>query len=147
MHGCRRLLIVPIMVLLASGCADDGLPLPTPPEPHHPEAAAGSNFDRTDTGTLEGKVSWVGPTADVPPFLVFSSPDNIPLDGRLLTRQPNPFLPSVDPQTGGVADAVVFLRGIDPRRARAWHHGPVQVEQSERRMFVLQDGHAGRVGL
>jgi hypothetical protein len=48
-------------------------------------------------------------------------------------------LPRVDPLSRAVAGAVVFLRGVDPKRARPWNHGPVTIEFRGRTLAVLQD--------
>ena len=39
----------------------------------------------------------------------------------------NPFRPLVDPVTGGLANVLVALDGIDPARSRPWDHPPVTV--------------------
>jgi hypothetical protein len=51
---------------------------------------------------------------------------------------PNPNAPAIDPRTGGVGSAVIFLRGIDLERARPWDHPPVRVEMRESRFHVCQ---------
>ena len=50
----------------------------------------------------------------------------------------NPNKPRVDPHTRGVGNAVVFLRGVDPQRARPWDHPPVCVEQADYRIEIRQ---------
>ena len=39
---------------------------------------------------------------------------------------------------GGVGDVVVFLRGVDPQRARPWDHKDVRIEFRDRRMLLKQ---------
>jgi hypothetical protein len=60
----------------------------------------------------------------------------------------NPNAPRIDARGKGVANAVVFLRGIDPRRGRRWDHPLVRVEQREGALHVVQgelDAHFGFV--
>jgi hypothetical protein len=45
-----------------------------------------------------------------------------------------------------VAGAVVFLRGVDPRRGRPWDLPPVRVEVRDFQFHVLQGGADSRVG-
>src|SRR5262249_39172772 len=58
----------------------------------------------------------------------------------------NPHAPAIDPATRAVKDAVVFLRGIDPRRSRPWDHPPVRVEMRDYLLVVRQGAAEGRVG-
>jgi hypothetical protein len=60
--------------------------------------------------------------------------------------QANVNAPHIDPKTQGVAGAVLFLRGVNPARARPWHHPPVQVELRDYQFHLMQgsaDGHIG----
>jgi hypothetical protein len=92
-------------------------------------------------------VTWAGDLPRVPPFRVW--PDGSLDDpDRAKQDEPNPNAPAIDPTGRGVANAVVFLRGLDPDRARPWDHLPARVEQRGRRFHVLQgeaDGHLGFV--
>jgi hypothetical protein len=63
-----------------------------------------------------------------------------PDGARTVWSEPNPNTPAINPTGHGVENAVVFLRGVDPERARPWDHGPVRVEQRGCRFHVLQDG-------
>jgi hypothetical protein len=58
---------------------------------------------------------------------------------------PNPYAPTIGPD-GGVASAVVYLRGIDPRQGRPWSHPPVLVEMRDHRLQVVQGSRRGPVG-
>jgi hypothetical protein len=144
MHGRGPHLLCTVILLAIGGCAEDAHPDVQPaPTPH---ALEGPAFDATDTGTIEGRVVWDGPVPAVPRLIVFSSPDNLPPDGKLLTHADNPFAPVVDPENKGVRDAVVFLRGVDPRRAGPWRHAPVQIEQRDRLLHIVQGDTQSRVG-
>lgn len=57
----------------------------------------------------------------------------------------NPHAPVVGPD-GGLAGAVVFLRGVDPRRGRAWRLPAVTVECTNWRFDLRQGGETSRVG-
>ena len=143
MCGRTRLLIGSLALLCLTGCSEDE---PAADPDAAPPTTSNSAFDAADTGTIEGRVVWNGPVPDVSPIVAISSPDgNLPPDGKLLCREPNPFAPRIDPDTHGVQEAVVFLRGVDPLRSRPWPHGPVQVETRQRQFQTLQDGIASRV--
>jgi hypothetical protein len=143
MHG-RSLPLIASLLLALAGCIDES----APSNPLVPAAPPQQNaaFDVVNTGTIVGQVVWDGPIPDVAPFVVFATPDLPAQDGKLLTHEPNPFRPIVDPASKGVADAVVFLRGIDPNKARPWPHAPVRIEQQHRRIQVVQGDATSRVG-
>jgi hypothetical protein len=144
MHGRGPLLLGTLMLLGVGGCSEDAHPdvqsTPTPPAAHD------TSFDAATAGAIEGCVVWDGPPPTVPRFVVFSSPDNLPADGKLLSHVENPFAPVIDPKNKGVKDVVIFLRGVDPRRAGPWPHAPVQIEQRDRKLFVVQGDTRSRVG-
>lgn len=144
MHGRRPHLLATLLLVAIGGCAEDvhsdNQPPPTAP------ALQGAAFNAADTGTIEGRVVWDGAVPEVPRFVVFCSPDNLPPDGKLLTHADNPFAPVVDPENKGVRDVVVFLRGVDPQRAGPWRHDPVQIEQYDRLLHVVQGDVQTRVG-
>jgi hypothetical protein len=52
--------------------------------------------------------------------------------------RPNPNAIRIDPATGGVENAVMFLRGVDPSRARPWDHGPVRVVMKDYQFCIQQ---------
>jgi hypothetical protein len=58
----------------------------------------------------------------------------------------NPNAPDIDAATRAVRGAVVFLRGIDPRRARPWDFPPVRVVQQNYQLHVRQGDADGTVG-
>jgi len=98
---------------------------------------------------LSGRVAWHGPPPAVAP------PDALPVcyfrprPGGSFERveRPAPNFPAIDPVTGGLAGAAVFLRGIDPAAARPWDHPPVTVELHDERPMARQgDGPPRSVG-
>src|SRR6266542_3913967 len=86
-----------------------------------------------------------GDLPQVPPLLVWGEASPAGLQGPRSTRH-NPNAPAVNPDSRGVANAVVFLRGLDPARVRPWDLPPVCVEQRGHRLHVLQGEADARVG-
>jgi hypothetical protein len=73
---------------------------------------------------------------------------SLPAEGpaRVKVTQQNPHLPLVDPGSQGVGNAVVLLRGIEPKRGRPWDHPPLEVEQRDYRLRVRQGETASPFG-
>jgi hypothetical protein len=96
-------------------------------------------------GTLTGRITWSGELPRVPPYRSLFNPLSDPCDApqRLW---PNPHAPDIDPDSRGVRNAVVFLRGIRPEAAPAWNHPPVQVEVRDHQLHVVQGKAARRTG-
>jgi hypothetical protein len=140
--------LVGLLAAGLAGCSETPSPSPSPPPPTtEPTAPAitPSRFDSASAGVIRGRVTWDGPVPVVPPFEVCS----VVLDGnpgkpRLL--RDNPHAPVVDPAIHGVSGVVIFLRGVDPQRARPWDHAHVTVEHRDRQMSILQGTKIGRVG-
>jgi hypothetical protein len=139
----RRWLIWPLLAALGCG----GVPPPTQDDSPRPAEEAGTEFDPTTAGTIRGQVTWHGAIPTVMPFDVMPNP----LAGEALQKRqlrPNPNAPQIEGRTKGVANAVVFLRGIDPRRGKRWDHPRLQVEQRDGQFHLLQgnaDSHCGFV--
>jgi hypothetical protein len=141
MHG-RCLSIAAVLFFLA-GCEKTpawDLETAAPPSVERID-----NFDPATAGTIAGRVAWSGP---VPSVAAFHAPVSAGTEWGSGPRiaWPNPNAPVVDPASGGVCEAVVFLRGVDPRRARPWHHKPVRVELVGYRFQVLQGEAEHRAG-
>jgi hypothetical protein len=118
---------------LLSGCSQAQSSNP----PAQPAIIAGTAFDPATAGTIEGQVTWTGDLPTVPPLVTWAPLKLLdPLGGRHTFD--NPHAPRIDPQTRGVAGAVVFLRGLDPRRGRPWDQPPVRVEQRGYQFHVRQ---------
>jgi hypothetical protein len=84
-------------------------------------------------------VTWSGAIPEVPGYRAPASPGSEHA-GEPRRNWPNPNAPHIDRRTRAVADAVVFLRGIDPSRGRPWDHPPVRVELRNYQIHVLQGG-------
>jgi hypothetical protein len=141
LHGRIRSRGALVLLVAALGCAD-----PTPPaeDDPGPDPSAGRLFDPATAGTVTGRVTWPGDPPRVPPLHVPLSPLVPHPDGENTTR-PNPHAPVIG-KAHGVRGAVVFLRGLDPRRGRPWDHPPVQVRQEGQQFRVRQGGEDGPVG-
>jgi hypothetical protein len=138
-QGRIILALLPLVAVL-TGCRDNSAPAP-----RLLPNAAGTHFDETSAGTVRGRVVWDGPLPVVEPFRAVASPSGINAFGPRRSW-PNPNAPSIDPATRGVGDVVVFLRGVDPARARPWDHPPVAVELRDYFLFVRQGDYEGRNG-
>lgn len=142
MHLSKRLILPLCLLLLVfqSGC-NQVVPQESLPEPT--ELGVSHEFDETQTGTIAGTVAWHGDGPQAAPFRVFAVPTCEPDEIR---ERPNPRLPKVDPASGGVAGAVVYLRSVDLRKSRPWHHGEVRIEQRDRAIVIQQGGAESALG-
>jgi hypothetical protein len=132
-----------LLAAAMAGCGEarpQQLDMTAPPQP-----AAATQFDAATASTIRGQVSWNGPLPAVPPFEIRSLVTEWNPPQPRLVRD-NPHAPLVDPSTKGVAGAIVFLRGIDPRKARPWDHAKVLVEHRDRQLHIMQGNLKSRVG-
>ena len=110
-------------------------------------AQLGAEFDAARTGTISGRVRWQGAAPKIEPFTSTPYPVRFPRGSGGPNQQwPNPNAPRIDSQTNGVANAVVFLRGVDLARSRPWDHPPVGVDQRDHRYLVQQENQSSRIG-
>jgi hypothetical protein len=126
----------------AVGCGDARTPTATEPNPP-PEN--GTLFDGTSAGTVTGRVVWRGERPVVPPLVERPGMTGPQFD-KGNTLWPNPNAPVIGPATRAVRGAVVFLRGIDPRRGRPWDLPPVRVVLQGRQFHVRQGDDDGSIG-
>jgi len=118
---------------------------PAPPAPDGPPADAAADFDPAAAGAVAGRVTWDGDPPDVPPYFAPVSPlSEAPRGPR--RPWPNPNAPAIDPDTHGVGNAVVFLAGVDRRRARPWDLPAARVELRDYQARVVQGGADGMYG-
>ncbi len=104
-----------------------------------------SAYDAATVGEIKGRVEWTGPLPVAQPFQAPVTP--LAEQTRGPKRDwPNPNSPLIDPKNRGVGNAVVFLRGVDPRRARPWNLDLVRVELRDYQMHVRQGNAAGLYG-
>ena len=134
--------LVPLIAVIALTGCDPDAPSPRPPVM---EVAASSDFDATTTGDVAGRVTWAGDLPEVLPFLAPVSPLSEQLRGEK-RNWANPNAPLIDPKSRGVGEAVVFLRGVEPRQARPWDLDPVSIELRDYQIRVRQGKGEGRFG-
>jgi hypothetical protein len=106
-------------------------------EPVREADVAETCFDPGTAGAIHGRVIWEGEVPEVAPFDVRPNP----LAGEVLRqrqRRPNPNAPVINVRTKGVGNAVVFLRGVDPRRGKSWDHPPLRIEQRACQFHLCQ---------
>lgn len=124
-------LLLPVILAVALAGCDEVPDLPPAPSP----PAEPTAFDPANCGRITGRVTWAGPVPQAPPFL-YGVPQP---DGTVATRLvPNPNVPDVEPGSAVLRGAVVFLRGVDPARAKPWDLPPVRVELADRSIRVRQ---------
>lgn len=138
-HG-RRLFWL-LSLLLCIGCQ----PAPSTPPAAVPNSTPEARFDAATSGTIVGQVLWDGELPRVPSFRSPPTPAQPP-PRPPFRSWPNPNAPRLDTASLGVGDVAVFLRGVDPTRARPWHHPPVRVEHRDYQLLVRQDRAPSRFG-
>jgi hypothetical protein len=131
-----------LLGLLLPACDDRPAPRGVPAQ-HGPDTEAGKLFDPATTGTVEGTVCWGGSLPLVRSFRGLDEPLS-DLTRRPARERPNPHAPRIDRATYGLASAVVWLRGVDPRKARPWQHEPALVELRDWQLHVRQGKAAQR---
>lgn len=122
---------------------------PSPPTPLEPvrdavpvSAELGTEFDPGRCGSFTCRVVWDGPPPIVPPLSMFQAKTRP--GGKM--ELPNPNAPRIGPGKG-VADAIVYLRGVDLKKSRAWRLPPVSVEVNATDMYVHAGETTGRFGV
>ena len=132
-----------LLVLLAAGCGRAAALHHEPPATPEPVARV-SKFNVDDCGTIQGKVTWNGPVPVVAPLA-----GNVPTNSQGAfehIRKPNPNRPLIDDATKGVADVVVFLRGVDSERSRPHDLRQVAIEHENMELRIRQGTEVSRVG-
>lgn len=143
MHGRCYCALALFLVAFAS-C--DELPFSAPAAQEDAPQPEKSEFDPGNTGTIAGTVTWAGALPTVPPFRAPAQPLWNANRGPN-AEWANPNRPAIDSTSRGLRDAVVFLRGIDPGRARPWSHSPVRVEVQDLRLSLRQGDQHTRCGI
>ncbi|CAN5567250.1 hypothetical protein BH10PLA2_BH10PLA2_32890 [soil metagenome] len=134
--------LVVVALLLTGGCDAPKPALPAPATSVPPQP---STFNAATARSLSGRVIWSGSVPQIPVFKVMPNP----LGGAILRQRqtrPNPNRPIIHPTSHGLAGAVVFLRGVDPQRAKPWDRAAVAVEQRDCQLQVLQGKTVASVG-
>jgi len=141
-YGRIKFQVGVLFLLLCAGCEAN---LPQPKAPVDSLTDASSAYHAAAAGEITGRVEWTGPLPVAPPFQAPVTP--LAERTRGPKRDwPNPNAPLVDSKNHGVGNAVVYLRGVDPRRARPWDLDPVHVELRDYQMHVRQGNSDGPYG-
>lgn len=121
-----------LLLLAAAGCDNSlAVNLPAPAEPGE---TSHDQFDPQRVGTISGRVTWAGGVPTVEPIRLM----RFEARGLQVQTVPNPNAPRVSDR--GVQSAILFLRGVDPRRAKAMAAVPTTVEAEPTRLSVVQNG-------
>jgi hypothetical protein len=133
----RLALLLPLLAVGCDGSLAVNIPSPAEPVP----LPANDRFDPAACGTVAGRVRWVGELPDVSPLPISR------FLGTMTQKEivPHPNAPRFSAD-GGVRTAVVFLRGVDPRRAKSQPATNVRVDVESQGLVVVQDGGRQRVG-
>jgi hypothetical protein len=131
-------LCLPLLVATA-GC---DAPVPDPEPTPSPAVALGGSFDPATAGSITGRVTWDG---SIPSFPSIVAPVFLPT-GVEQRRHPHPNTPDIDPATRAVRGAVIYLDGVDPRRAKPWDYPPARVEVHDDRIAIMQASGESRIG-
>src|SRR5262249_26595062 len=98
-------------------------------------------FDPARCGAFRGRVEWLGEIPPVGPM------ELIQLRNPPSQRQsvPNPNAPQI--KEGRVADAFVWLSGVDGQRSIGWNPVPTSVEVRRAGLLVRQGNRVGKMGV
>jgi hypothetical protein len=150
MHGRRLLALIlsGFLLGLTAGCHSNELPFAETEDspPPNEVIALASQFTPDTAATIRGRVVWEGQQPEVPPFLVTGNFLYFPRWQEVERTYANPHAPRIHAANLGLQGVVVFLRQIDPRLSKPWHHGPVTVEMREDELAIRQDGQSFAAG-
>ena len=134
-----------LVVIGAAGCGAEPPSVGAPAGEAVPSADRPGAFQPDVCGGVMGSVTWTGPIPVVPPVVdIRPRTDGTGYDTRTLAQ---PYAPAVDRTTFALGGAVVYLRNVDPVRAKPWDLPPVRVEFRDAQILVAQGTRpAGRVG-
>ncbi|MGF1578199.1 MAG: hypothetical protein ACFCD0_02425 [Gemmataceae bacterium] len=151
LYNIRGLVCVSLGLLLlwVGGCGYFWA-LSEPSEPEQiPVTSLAENFRGSQTGRIEGRVVWQGERPIVADFAVETNPifhPKWPHETREKLFR-NPLKPQVSELDSGIANAVVFLREVDPKRSKPWNHPPVSVHFQASQLKIHQGRRTGVVGV
>ncbi len=124
-------LLLGVGLLGVLGCT----PPIAPTKPSQPTAIElGANHDPETSGTISGHIRWQGPVPELKPQIGVV-PDGVAYRWIAVT---NPFAPLVDPASHGIANALVYLKKVDPARSKPWDRPPLRVEHRDFRIQLQQ---------
>lgn len=129
-----RLTFALLLLAPLAGCGD----LPASASKSEPTAPppVGTLFNPAECGTITGRVTWEGKIPEPGQFGYL-----YPLPGGAFDHGyvPNPHDPRINAkEPHGVANAVVYLRGISPAHAKPWDLPEASVEMNDRSIRIRQ---------
>ena len=131
-----RKLVPSFALALLAGCGPDAQPASTHPEP---PATAGPAFDASRCGRVAGRIV-AGADLVVPVSNNFIYGSLRPDRTFDIITVDNPHNPKINPAGRGLAEAVVFLRGVPPAAAKAWDLPPVEADVGDNQIVIRQGG-------
>jgi hypothetical protein len=120
---------------------------PGQPKPLHPirEPAPPADlavvYDPARCGSVRGTVRWSGDVLVVEPIRLL----DVRIPPQATPSVPNPNRPRVN--NGRIEEVIVYLAGVDPRRAAPWKPAPVSVEVKRCALLVKEGDRTGRVAI
>lgn len=101
--------------------------------------------DADATGVIAGRVVWDGDVPEAVETVVHENAYN-PFMYQKPAKFRTPHVPQVHSGTGGVANAVVYLKDVEACRSKPWSHPKARVVFHERDLRVVQGDHTSQVG-
>jgi hypothetical protein len=138
--GPRLVLLAALLAALPLACRRNAAV--TPPPPTAVPEKLGSRFDLKTTGNISGTVTWTDDLPEVPPLHVLS-----PVDGKETEDYPNPNRPNIDPESGAIEGALVFLQKVDRATSKPWSHAPVSVVFTDKKLEVREGAAPVSIGI
>jgi len=135
--------VVPFfLLLLAVGCTRPLQDFTPGERPKTANSSSGGSAPHP-SGSITGRIIWAGEAPDPQPITgLIGAKEGPPRWGQM----PNHLAPKLDPKTKGLANALVHLKGCDPKLAKPWPHAPLRIEQRDRIISVKQGSRTGRIG-
>ena len=132
-----------LTIAVSAGCdSESSVGAATAPTTRTSEEA--SNFDRGSCGAITGLVTWTGSVPEAAQaFHMFRRIDGSGFDPRTV---PYANTPRIDRFTRGFGGVVVYLREMNPAKARPWDLPPVKVEFRDAQLVVQQGNRLARTG-
>jgi hypothetical protein len=133
-----------LLLLAAAGCGTHAAPLHPLAPPPAPPPELGAQFDVAKTGTIHGRIAWIG---EAPVSTGFRDRKvGTPSQAANFDAN-NPLMPRINPQNRGIAEAMIFLRKVDPQRSRPWSLSPAHVEMAQGTISIRQGEGDHRIGI
>jgi hypothetical protein len=133
-----------LLTIAVVGCGTHAAPLHPFEPPPEPPPELGTQFDATQTGAIRGRILWVSESPVSTGFR--NGKIGTPSQAASFDAN-NPLMPRINSQNHGVAEAVIFLRKVDPQRSRQWSLSRAQVEMGQGTIAIRQGEGRGVTGI